>query len=100
MVGKDAFIAVYMMTNRKHGTLYPGVTSQLIQRVGQHREGGIPGFTKTHGLKRLVWFEAHEDMVFAIHREKLLKKYRRGWKTNLIERDNPHWDDLYLSIIG
>jgi putative endonuclease len=57
MVGREAYIAVYMMTNRKHGTLYLGVTSQLIQRVWQHREGVIPGFTKTHGLKRLVWFE-------------------------------------------
>ena len=74
MVGKDAYIAVYMMSNRKYGRLYLGVTSQLIQRVGQHREGLIPGYTKTHGLKRLVWFEPQEDMVFAIHREKLLKK--------------------------
>jgi putative endonuclease len=100
MVGREAYIAVYMMTNRKHGTLYLGVTSQLIQRIGQHREGVIPGFTKTHGLKRLVWFELHESMTLAIHREKLLKKYKREWKTNLIERDNPHWDDLYPTLIG
>ncbi len=100
MVGKEAYIAVYMMTNREHGTLYLGVTSQLVQRVGQHRAGLVPGFTKKRGLKRLAWFEPHEDMVFAIHREKLLKKYRRDWKTNLIERDNPHWDDLHLSLIG
>jgi predicted GIY-YIG superfamily endonuclease len=72
----------------------------IIQRVSQHREGLIPGFTKTHGLKRLVWFESHESMVLAIHREKLLKKYKRDWKTNLIERDNPHWDDLYPTLIG
>ena len=85
MVGKEPFIAVYMMTNRKHGTLYLGVTSQLTQRVWQHREGVIPGFTKTYGLKRLVWFEPHEEMVYAIHREKLLKHYKREWKTNLIE---------------
>jgi putative endonuclease len=100
MVGKEAFIAIYMMTNRKHGTLYLGVTSQLIQRVWQHREGVMPGFTKTHGLKRLVWFEPHESMVLAIHREKLLKKNKREWKINLIERDNPHWDDLYSALIG
>jgi len=100
MVGRESYIAVYMMTNRRNGMLYLGVSSQLVQRVGQHREGLIPGFTKTHGLKRLVWFEPHEDMIYAIHREKLLKHYKRDWKTNLIERDNPHRDDLYLSLIG
>jgi len=100
MVAREAYIAVYMMANRKHGTLYLGVTSQLIQRVGQHREGLIPGFTKTRGLKRLAWFEPQESMVFAIHRGKLLKKYKRDWKTNLIERDDPHWDDLYPGLIG
>jgi putative endonuclease len=95
MVARDAFIAVYMISNRKHGTLYIGVTSDLITRVGQHRCGEIKGFTQRYGLKRLVWFEQYESISEAIHREKALKKYRREWKINLIERDNPNWDDLY-----
>jgi putative endonuclease len=99
MVGAEAVIAVYMMTNKRYGTLYTGVTSALVQRVSQHREGATPGFTKTHGLKRLVWFERHDDMLWAIHREKLLKKYPRQWKINLIERDNPHWDDLFEELL-
>ncbi len=100
MVANDALIAVYTMANKKYGKLYLGVTSQLILRVSQHREGLIPGYTKTHGLKRLVWYEQHESMIYAIHREKLLKKYKRDWKTNLIERDNPNWDDLFLALLG
>jgi putative endonuclease len=100
MVAADALIAVYMMTNHRHGTLYVGVTSQLILRISQHREGLIPGFTRTHGLKRLVWYEPHMSMVEAIHREKALKKYKREWKTNLIERDNPHWADLFPQLFG
>ena len=100
MVAKEAQIAVYMMANRKHGTLYIGVTSQLLLRVHQHREGLIPGFTRTYGLRRLVWYEPQESMIFAIHREKQLKKYKREWKINLIERDNPNWDDLYLGFAG
>ena len=103
MVTRDLFnrfIAVYIMTNRKHGTLYVGVTSELSARVSQHRDGVIPGFTKEHGLKRLVWYEEHETIVQAIHREKRLKKYKRDWKINLIERDNPNWDDLYPGLFG
>jgi putative endonuclease len=100
MVGREALIAVYMMASRKYGTLYLGVTSQLLQRVWQHREGLMPGFTKTYGVKRLVWYEQHESMIEAIRREKQLKKYRRDWKTNLIERDNPDWNDLYDQLVG
>jgi len=99
MVSRDAFIAVYMMSNRKHGTIYTGVSGELVGRVGQHREGQIEGFTKKYGLKRLVWFEQHENMLAAIQREKTLKKYKRDWKINLIERENPHWDDLFLSLV-
>ena len=99
MVGAEHLIAVYMMTNRRHGTLYTGVTSALIQRVSQHREGLIPGFTQKHGLKRLVWFEPHDSMTWAIHREKLIKKYKREWKINLIERDNPDWNDLFDGLL-
>ena len=94
------FIAVYMMSNRKHGTIYIGVTSNLIYRVGTHREGRVPGFTKKYDLKRLVWYERHESMLDAIQRETSLKKYKRDWKINLIERENPHWQDLYPGIVG
>jgi putative endonuclease len=96
----NRFIAVYIMSNRKHGTLYVGVTSQLPTRINEHREGLIPGFTQKYGLKRLVWFEPHETMAHAIHREKMLKKYKRDWKINLIELDNPLWEDLYPALIG
>jgi putative endonuclease len=95
MVGRDSFIAVYMMSNRRHGTLYIGVTSDLITRVTQHRAGEIAGFTQCHGLHRLVWFEQWESVSEAIHREKSLKKYKREWKINLIERENRDWADLY-----
>jgi putative endonuclease len=99
MVGSEAVIAVYTMSNRRHGTIYVGVTSALVQRISQHREGAIPGFTRTHNLKRLVWFEQDDSMVWAIHREKLIKKYKREWKINLIERDNPHWNDLFEGLL-
>ncbi|WP_374571898.1 GIY-YIG nuclease family protein [Phenylobacterium sp.] len=95
MVGKDAYIAVYLMADRYRGTLHVGVTSQLARRVWEHREGLYRGFTRTYGLKRLVWYEPHEEMTAAIQREKSLKRWPRQWKINLIERDNPHWNDLY-----
>jgi putative endonuclease len=96
----NRYIAVYMMANRKHGTLYTVVTSGLPTRIVQHREGLIPGFTKAYGVKRLVWFEPHETMAIAIQREKSLKKYKREWKINLIERENPDWDDLFPALVG
>ncbi|WP_339913854.1 GIY-YIG nuclease family protein [uncultured Brevundimonas sp.] len=89
-------IAVYILTNGPYGTLYAGVTSNLYQRVQQHRDGTFPGFTSENGLKRLVWFEIFASMTDAIQREKSLKRYLRDWKINLIERNNPHWDDLSL----
>ena len=98
MVGREPFIAVYMMANHRHGTLYVGVTGDLITRVVQHRDGVFEGFTKRYGLKRLVWFEPHDLMTEAIQREKSLKKYRRDWKINLIERDNRNWEDLFATI--
>ena len=91
--------AVYIMASRKHGTLYTGVTSDLVNRVAQHREGVIDGFTRRYGVKRLVWFEHHESIVEAIRRETSLKKYRREWKINLIEDDNPNWDDLFPDLV-
>jgi len=95
MVGREALIAVYMMSNRRNGTIYVGVTSELLTRVAQHKAGELKGFTQPYGLKRLVWYEAWESISEAIHREKSLKKYKREWKINLIERANPTWGDLY-----
>ena len=91
--------AVYMMSNRRHGTLYVGVTGDLPRRVWEHREGVYPGFTETYGLKHLVWYEPHDLITEAIRREKALKRYRRDWKIALIEAANPDWDDLYPSLI-
>ena len=102
MVSRDSFtvfIAVYMMASRRHGTIYTGVTSELPKRAWQHREGLIPGFTKTHNVHRLVWYEPHEAMTAAIQREKSIKKYKRDWKINLIEEENPDWDDLYPALV-
>lgn len=90
--------AVYILASRKHGTLYVGVTDDLMHRVSEHRAAEIEGFTKRYGVKRLVWFERHDSIVTAIQREKSLKKYRREWKINLIEGDNPHWDDLFPEL--
>lgn len=98
MVGRDAWIAVYIMADHYRGTLYIGVTSEFHARIIQHREGVLPGFTQRYGLKRLVWYEHHDVMTEAIHREKSLKEWRRQWKINLIERDNPRWDDLYADV--
>ncbi len=87
------------MTNKRNGTLYVGVTSQLPQRAYQHREGRIEGFTKQYGCKQLVWFEMHETMESAILREKQLKGGSRIKKLHLIETANPEWNDLYNAII-
>jgi putative endonuclease len=87
--------AVYIMANRRNGTLYIGVTNDIARRAYEHREGLLPGFTRTYGLKKLVWYEPFEDIGLAIRREKRLKKYPRQWKINLIEARNPHWVDLY-----
>ena len=89
-----------MMASRRHGTLYIGVTSGLHHRAWQHRTGALPGFTKRYGCKRLVWYEPHESIIVAIQREKSLKRWPRDWKTNLIERDNPLWDDLYPALVN
>ena len=90
---------VYIMTNKPNGTLYAGVTSNLIQRVWQHREGTIDGFTKDHGLKRLVYFEFHDEIGRAIQREKNIKHWSRAWKVRLILDQNPEWADLYDQLI-
>ena len=85
---------VYLLANRRNGAIYTGVTSDLPQRIHQHREGLIPGFAKEHGIKRLVWFEQHSTMEQAILREKRIKKWLRRGKIELIERDNLGWRDL------
>ena len=91
---RDFQPCVYIMASRRNGTLYTGVTSDLIQRVHEHREGVVPGFTSKHAVKRLVWFEQHSTMDHAITREKRIKKWFRVWKLELIERDNLGWADL------
>ena len=85
---------VYLLAKSRNGAIYTGVTSHLIRRIHQHREGAIPGFTREHGIKRLVWFEQHATMEQAIVREKRIKKWLRVWKIELIERDNLAWRDL------
>lgn len=90
---------VYMMTNKPHGVLYIGVTADLIRRASQHRAGEIEGFTQRYNLKRLVYFERHDDIRDAIAREKVLKKWNRAWKDELIAKENPNWDDLYAGIL-
>jgi len=91
--------AVYIMASRRNGTLYTGVTSDLVQRVWQHREGHSPGFTRRYGCKMLVWYELGGDMEAAIVREKQIKAGSRAKKLALIEAMNPEWDDLYEGII-
>jgi putative endonuclease len=100
VVSRDGAIAVYMMASGQHGTIYIGVTSDLVRRAHEHREGVVPGFTRTYGCKRLVWFQAFESMTGAIHREKALKLWPRAWKCNLIERENLLWQDLYPVLTG
>lgn len=90
---------VYITTNRPHGTLYLGVTSNLPRRAWEHREGVIEGFTKRHALTRLVYAEPHTDIRTAIQREKTMKHWPRAWKIRLIEAQNPNWADLYDQLI-
>lgn len=89
------YIAVYIMASRRNGTLYLGVTGNLPQRVHQHREGLIDGFSKTFGCRPLVWHEQQKELTAAIAREKEIKTWRRDWKFALIEKSNSQWRDLY-----
>ena len=86
---------VYIMASRKHGTLYTGVTSDLYRRVHEHREGDIAGFTRRYDVKRLVWHRFYYDIEDAIADEKRIKRWRRKWKLELIEAQNPEWMDLF-----
>jgi putative endonuclease len=91
--------AVYILTNKKKGTLYIGVTSDLIKRVYQHRAHAVDGFSNQYNTTRLVYFETCDEILTAIAREKQLKKWNRAWKIELIEESNPEWRDLYEDII-
>jgi putative endonuclease len=90
---------VYILASQRNGTLYIGVTSDLIQRAWQHKNNLVPGFTQVNHVHRLVWYELHQDMYCAITRGKRIKDWRRKWKIELIEKANPHWDDLFSSLI-
>jgi putative endonuclease len=92
--------AVYILASHRNGTLYTGVTSDLVQRTWQHREHVVAGFTKQHGVTMLVWYELHGTMDTAIVREKQIKAWKRRWKTSLIETKNPYWKDLWAAIAG
>jgi putative endonuclease len=91
---------VDLLASRRHGTLYLGVTSDLIRRVSEHKTKSVPGFSARYGVDRLVWFEIYADPATAISREKELKKWRRDWKIRLIEEQNPEWRDLYGTLLG
>ena len=91
--------AIYILSNSTNSTLYIGVTSNLIQRIYQHKNNLTEGFTKKYKTHKLVYFELFEDMENAIKREKTLKKWNRAWKNELIEKDNPNWQDLWENLI-
>ncbi len=91
---------VYILASKRNGTLYVGVTSDLVKRVHQHRTGEVGGFTSRHDVKNLVHYEIFDDMETAIGREKVIKKWRRAWKLELIETENPAWRDLFPEITG
>ena len=89
---------VYIVTNRPNGTLYLGVTSDIVRRAWEHREGRVEGFTERYRLTRLVYVERHDDIAAAIQRERTMKHWPRAWKINLIVAQNPDWDDLYETL--
>ena len=94
----DKQFYVYVLANKQNGTLYIGVTSNLVQRIWQHNNKMIGGFTKKYNVTKLVYFEVHADAESAITREKQMKKWRRAWKIRLIEAENPDWKDLFDDI--
>jgi putative endonuclease len=95
---RDRQPCVYMLASKRNGTLYIGVTSDLIRRIHDHRSGAVSGFTRDYAVYRLMWFEQHGTMDEAILREKRLKKWNRAWKITMIEELNPHWDDLAIGL--
>src|ERR1700733_11535356 len=95
----DRQFYVYILASAMYGTLYIGVTNDLVRRAWEHRENLVEGFTQRYGVHRLVWYEVHGSAIEAITREKQIKKWNRDWKVNLIQRTNPGWDDLCEKII-
>lgn len=91
---------VYILASKRNGTLYIGITNDLIKRVWQHKNKLVDGFTKKYGVDKLVYFEDTSDVMSAIAREKQLKNWHRQWKINLIQSKNPEWRDLYQDIVG
>jgi len=91
--------AVYLLASKRNGTLYVGVTSDLVKRVWEHKNDQAEGFTKRYRVHELVYYELHEDMVSAITREKQIKKWNRAWKIELIEKNNRNWTDLWPQIL-
>ena len=89
----------YILASKRNGTLYIGVTCNLVKRIWEHKEGIADCFTKKYTIKNLVYYEQHTNIESAIHREKRLKEWNRRWKLNLIEKFNPNWDDLYKGIL-
>jgi len=89
---------VYLLASDRNGTLYLGVTNDIVRRVYEHKSKAVAGFTKRYAVDKLVWFEIYDDPTTAIAREKELKKWRRAWKIRLIEEQNPQWIDLYSQI--
>lgn len=90
---------VYILASKRNGTLYVGVTSNLVKRAWEHREQLVEGFTRRYGVHELVYYEMHDDMISAITREKQIKKWNRAWKLRLIEERNPEWRDLWSEIV-
>jgi putative endonuclease len=91
--------AVYILASKRNGTLYVGVTSDLVKRIWEHKNNVVEGFSKRYNVHRLVWYEIHENMESAINREKQMKEWKRKWKLELIEESNPDWQDLYPRIL-
>ena len=91
---------VYIMVSKRNGTLYVGVTDDLVRRVWQHKQGLVEGFSKRYGCKLLVWYDSTGDITAAIQREKQIKEWKRRWKLRIIEEANPNWNDLYDSIVA
>jgi putative endonuclease len=89
---------VYILSSKRNGTLYTGITSEIVKRVYEHKNGLVEGFTKKYSIHNLVWYEMHEFVESAIAREKQIKKWKRAWKLKLIEKENPEWIDLYESL--
>ena len=89
---------VYILSSKRNGTLYTGVTSDIVKRVYEHKQNVVEGFTKKYSVHMLVWYEIHDSAESAINKEKQIKKWKRTWKLKLIEKDNPEWIDLYESM--